>query len=404
MANAEKKDYKPSKYLDLSTFNAEIERMGGNTVDHELHINKDVGCMHHETVWNDQKTGKPHQYYVSFPILPSSAIICTTDAKTKKQSLCLYVDIYRNWPTKDANGDAVMQFLVGSHKRYCESLDSPEMLEIKKKILARTKQYDTKEMKDANEAMRQINALSRTKSPVLYPEFDEKHEKFGQVDESKSPYFILKIWENELKGKPVDGDLIINNGTQKVFTKIYDHTKGNFHTEACTTEEEASNVIYHKGGTKMGESLFRLEVKAIVMGLTQYFPMEKKGDSQFKCSRLNVTKKIPVGNSYAMTAEEQQALMNEMLELEGAKDFSSSSTKPPQLPTVLAPAPTTPDPVKSKIELALMNQHAEDEGSEEAIEEEEEEKPTKGRNAAKKRTADTNAQHAVHQRFKTGKT
>jgi hypothetical protein len=168
---------------------------------------------------------------------------------------------------------------------------------------------------------------SRLKSPVLYPEFGDDHERVGQVDESKSPYIIMKLWETELKGAAGENDLIVNSPAcpQKIFTKIYDRTV-KFHVEACQTEEAFSNVVYHKGSSKLGKSLFRLNIQPTLMAPTAYFPMEKKGDMQFKCSRLNVTKKLPVASNYGMSADEEERLMAEMMAFEN-KDAVSEGGK-----------------------------------------------------------------------------
>jgi hypothetical protein len=318
MSKSEKKNYKPAKCMDLKEALAQLEHVQANPAEHELHINKDAGCIHHETQYHDpQSGGKPHQQFVKFPIMHSSSIICTTDDKTKRQSFFMKVDLYKDWPKRDANGDMVRDYLERTHARYCESLDSAELLVIKKKIFARTRQYDTKEQKDADEAMRQISTRSRTKSPILEPEFPERHERAGQVDESRSPYFTLKLWEKGGDEKATDepvaaGTLVVNGGRQKILTKIYDRTV-NFHTDVITAEEALANLVYYKGTAKQGAQMFNLNIQPTIMSMTQYWPVEKKGDSQFKCSMLNVTKKLPMTRSFGMSAEDEQALMADMM-------------------------------------------------------------------------------------------
>lgn len=324
----EKKDYKPRKdFADAATHVKQLEHIVPNPLEHEVRTHKTVGCMHHDMVWLDPANKKAHQYFTKAPILASSAIVCTTDEKTRKWSLCLYVDFFRNWPERDPEGQALLDSVEGDFARYCAAMDTPEYLELKKKLLKGTKQYEAKAYKTIDEAMQRITMESRLKSPVLWAEYGDDHAQAGQVDKSKSPYFIMKLWETELKGEAGEADLIVNLAAcpQKIFTKIYDRTV-NFHAPVVSTEEAFANLVYHKGSTKLGKQMFRLNIQPCVMSMTAYFPMEKRGDCQYKCSLLNATKKIPVASNYGMSATEEEKLMADMMAFEAATGLHQGAT------------------------------------------------------------------------------
>ena len=317
MANYDKKEYKPAKYLDVKEALGQMTHIKPASLESEVRVKKDVGCMHHDLELIDPVGKKPHQHFVKSPIRPASAIIVTTDAKTKKWSFCIYFKFFRNWPVRDAEGEDLMSYVKQSYEKYCVSLDSAELLELKKKIMKGTKQYDQKEIKDVNEAMAKISTASRLKDPILIPVYDDDYEVValrGQENPNESPYCIIKMWERDMREgeSPSPDDLILNGGRQKMITKVYDRTT-NFHTKAAKTEEEFGQVSYHKGSSKNGKQFFTLEVQLTLMGMTAYFPMEKRGDCQFKCSIFNATKKITFESNFGMSAESEQALLQDML-------------------------------------------------------------------------------------------
>jgi hypothetical protein len=286
-----------------------------NPVERELHINSVGGGLHHETVFmNPEKDGQPHQYAVSLPFREASAIICTTDEKTKKQSLFLYVDLYRNWPQLDAEGDEIRQCLEGGHAAYCDAMDTPEYFELKKKILTHTKIIDVPKSK-VDEAVRATPMHTRVKSPIHQPVFPPKHEQAGEPDESKSPQFILKYWDMEVTAekKAFAKDLVINNGRQKVITKTYDFREKIDKNMLVTTEEGLQEFMYYKGSAEEGKDRFRLDIQATIPGVTYFFPKEKKADMQIKASDLAVMKKTIEAGNFGMTVDDVEALKMQYL-------------------------------------------------------------------------------------------
>jgi hypothetical protein len=305
MTDTQKKNKRPTKYLDMAGALKVAAQMGPNPNEHELHINPSVGCVHHETQLNDAMSGKAHDTVTKTPILPSSAIICTTDELTKKQSFCLYVEIYGNWPRgrkpgEDPVGDDVRAFLTSQWEAYTHAMDTPDFSALKKKLFIKTKQGDAVK----------VPCGERVKDPVQWPIFGDDHERAGEVDDSKSPFFIVKLWETELKNgqEPSPDDLVVNGGRQKVFTKIYDRTE-NFNAPVIKDEKALSNVVYYKGSYKQGARQFRLNVQLSLMNGTVYYAVEKRGDIQLKASIINVTKKTIVENNYDMTEADVQDLM-----------------------------------------------------------------------------------------------
>jgi len=323
---SDKKQYKPSKPLSLDQALAQMAAIKPNPLENEVRINKDVGCMHHDMSYIDG-SGKQFSYNVELPIRPSSAIIATTDAKTLKWSLFMCVDFFEAWPVRDEEGEKMMRFFEQSHQNYCSEMEKSELLEIKKKLLKGTKQYDPKENKelaDADKAMKLISMASRVKSPILWPEIKEGEPNAGDIDKSRSPYFILKIWEEEKKKDQVFGakDLVVNGGRQKIHGTIYDRTE-NLKASACKTEEEFTRLLYHKGSAKQGAEMFTLDVLVTLMPMTAYFPMEKKADCQFKHQMIIACGKHASSGNFGLSPEQEKTLMSKVMTYHARRGIES---------------------------------------------------------------------------------
>jgi hypothetical protein len=312
----EKKKYNPTKILTLDQALTLRHCFKPTPLESDVRVNKVGGGMHHDMSFIDA-SGKQYTSNVELPIRPSTAIIVKPDEKTGKWAMFMLVDIFENWPERDAEGEKLMQFLELNCTNYCEDMERPEMLEIKKKLLKGTKQYDfkdNKELRNDTHAMKTITMASRVKSPVLWPEIKEGEPNAGEIDKTKSPFFKLKIWEEEEKKEKPFGpnDLVVNGGRQKIHGSVYNRTE-NMKAPQCKTEADISPLFYFKGSAKNGAEMFRLDVLIKLMPATIYFPAEKKADVQFKHHMIVACGKHIVTGNFGLSAEEERGLMNKVM-------------------------------------------------------------------------------------------
>jgi hypothetical protein len=311
--NAGKKstvEKKPVKQVRLDEFLKLVPSIAGDTEKEGIRHNSTRHCIHHELVLQ-MPGAKPHNVSLKLPPMVTGYILRRKDEDSGRLSHKTFVPIYGNWPVgknrgEDPRGDKLLDALKGLHKSYCEGLDANPL--VKKRIYLDTKQP----------CVTTGLAEERVKSPVLWEVFDSKHERAGEIDDSKSPYFKIMLWEQELDANadiPPDA-LIVDEGRKKIITSIYDRTTKFENKSKIRTEMELSRFTYMPGDWRQGKFPFELFQQIDLLNPTVYWQKEKQGEFQIKCTEMNITQKIQGGGAHEKTPEEIQDMKREIMEAE----------------------------------------------------------------------------------------
>jgi len=301
---------KPVKTARLDDFLKLVPFIAGDTEKEGIRHNTTRHCIHHELVLQE-KNQKPHNTSLKLPPMVTGYILRRKDEDSGRVSHKTFAPIYGNWPVgknrgEDPRGDKIYDALDGLHKSYCGGLDSNPT--VKKRIYLDTKQSC---------AMTEP-AENRVKSPILWETFDSKHEQAGEIDPSKSPYFKIMVWDQDVDmNADIQPDaLIVDEGRKKIITAIYDRTTNFENKSKIRTEADMLRFCYSPGDWRQGKFPFELFQQIDLLNPTVYWQKEKQGEFQIKATEMNITKKIMGSGSHEKTAEEIQEMKRETMEAE----------------------------------------------------------------------------------------